>query len=118
MPFATKHPISPLTRVVLRRSVNAVQTKRAEDHSHGCMAEIRLQELIRAGTRDHRNPMLAAHAHRILRYAGHSRCQAGFGSHQAVHPNPLDPEFNTLLHDLLGDLRVGQDEHRIWLFGN
>jgi len=46
-------------------SVDAVKTKGAEHHPHQRVTEIRLQELVRTGARDHRDPVLAAQAYRL-----------------------------------------------------
>jgi hypothetical protein len=35
-----------------------------------------------------------------------------------MHPDALDAQINTLLDDLVGDIGIGEDEHRLRLVGN
>jgi len=46
--------------------IYAIKAQGAEHHPHQPVTEIRLQVLIWTGARDHRDPILSAHAHGIL----------------------------------------------------
>src|SRR5579859_3074462 len=105
----------PLPATAGRVLVDAVKTERAERRAHQGMTKVRLQVLIWAGARDDHNPILAAQTHRLGRDTGHARGQTWFCTHQAVHPDAIDPEINTLLDDFLADRRVSQDENGVRL---
>lgn len=95
-----------------------METKGAKDHPHHGVAKIGIQELVRARSRDYRDPVFMTHTHRILRDAGHILSQTGFRPHQAMHPDVLDAQIYTLLHDLFGYSGVGEDEHCVRLLRN
>ncbi len=80
------------------------------------MWEISVKELVRARARDDVNTMLAAFRHRILRDARHTRNEPGLDPHHAVHPDVLNTQLDALIHDPIGDFRVGEDEDGVWLF--
>ena len=90
--------------------LNAHKAERAEHHPHHRVAEVRLQELIRAAAGDHGDAVLAAQLHRFGRDAGHAFSRARLGAHHAMHPDVLDAEFHALLNDLIGDFGIGENE--------
>jgi hypothetical protein len=105
----------------LRQKVFLIHVLKTEGPPHNPrerMKEIRLEELIWAGTWNNRNIILAADLYSTLGDTGHTGCQTRFGSHQTVHPDPLDTKVNTLLNDLIGDFRACENENRIRCFRN
>jgi hypothetical protein len=95
-----------------------METESPEYHPHHRVTGIGFEELVRAGTRDDRDAMLAAHLHRLLRDARHVGAKARLRAYHTVHPDMLDAEIHALLDDLLGDFRIGEDKYRLWPFGD
>src|SRR3990172_2074693 len=93
------------------------EPQRSPQHPHHPVAEIWIEELVRAATGDYGDPVLTALFYGGLGDARHACRQARLGAHHAVHPNVPDSEINALLDDEVGDLRLGQNEDRLRLLG-